>query len=338
MYLLEAFVLLVIAKWAYTSFYRRVHLKEELFDKGNAALAVSTAGYLFGIVIALGGVLLGPSAGWQADLTAIGLYGLMTIAMMLAASWLCEKVLLSRFDNTKEVVEDQNLGTAFVEAGVHIANGLILLAIQQGAGPWWAGLVFWALAQAVLLVLGRIYEMATPHSVHDELERDNAAVGLALAGALVGMGNIISLAVAGDFTGWKDGLTTFGADAAFGPGHPPRHPAAELRPPGSRRQPGRSADAGDAPHRRRSAGGLRLRGRQHAGRLGALTPAPEETRPTRDRRAHLAAPHARLAAGRPPPFPGVDLPAVGVAHRRRRGAVLVDRGPAPSATACGGRS
>ena len=215
-YLLEAFVLLVIAKWAYTSFYRRVHLKEELFDKGNAALAVSTAGYLFGIVIALGGVLLGPSAGWQADLTAIGLYGLMTIAMMLVASWLCEKVLLSRFDNTKEVVEDQNLGTAFVEAGVHIANGLILLAIQQGAGPWWAGLVFWALAQAVLLVLGRIYEMATPHSVHDELERDNAAVGLALAGALVGMGNIISLAVAGDFTGWKDGLTTFAADAAFG--------------------------------------------------------------------------------------------------------------------------
>ena len=215
-YLLEAFVLLVIAKWAYTSLYRRVHLKEELFDKGNVALAVSTAGYLFGIVIALGGVLAGPSAGWQADLTATALYGLMTIVMMLVASWLCEKVLLSRFDNTKEVVEDQNLGTAFVEAGVHIANGLILLAIQQGAGPWWAGLVFWALAQAVLLVLGRLYEMATPHSIHDQLERDNAAVGLALAGALVGMGNIISIAVAGDFAGWREGLTTFAADAAFG--------------------------------------------------------------------------------------------------------------------------
>ena len=215
-YLLEAFVLLVIAKWAYTSLYRRVQLKEELFDKGNVALAVSTAGYLFGIVIALGGVLAGPSAGWQADLTATALYGLMTIVMMLVASWLCEKVLLSRFDNTKEVVEDQNLGTAFVEAGVHIANGLILLAIQQGAGPWWAGLVFWALAQAVLLVLGRLYEMATPHSIHDELERDNAAVGLALAGALVGMGNIISIAVAGALAGWREGLTTFAADAAFG--------------------------------------------------------------------------------------------------------------------------
>jgi uncharacterized membrane protein YjfL (UPF0719 family) len=215
-YLLEAFVLLVIAKWAYTGLYRRVDLKQELFDKNNVALAVSTAGYLFGIVLALGGVLSGPSGGWLADLQAIALYGVMTIAMMLVASWLCEKVLLSRFNNTKEVVEDQNLGTAFVEAGVHIANGLILLAIQQGAGPWWVGVVFWALAQGVLMILGLLYEKATPHSIHDELEKDNAAVGLALAGALVGMGNIISLAVAGDFVTWGDSLITFGADVAFG--------------------------------------------------------------------------------------------------------------------------
>jgi len=215
-YLLEAFVLLVLAKWAYTGLYRRVCLREELFDKGNVALAVSTAGYLFGITLALGGVLVGPSAGWQADLQGIGLYGVMTIAMMLVASWLCEKVLLPSFNNTKEVVEDQNLGTGFVEAGVHIANGLILLAIQQGSGPWWVGVAFWALAQAALLIVGLLYERATPHSIHDELERDNAAVGLAFAGVLVGMSNIISLAVAGDFTGWRDGLITFGADVAFG--------------------------------------------------------------------------------------------------------------------------
>ncbi|MEC8990772.1 MAG: DUF350 domain-containing protein [Candidatus Latescibacterota bacterium] len=215
-YLLEAFVLLVLAKWAYTGLYRRVCLREELFDKGNVALAVSTAGYLFGITLALGGVLVGPSAGWQADLQGIGLYGVMTIAMMLVASWLCEKVLLPSFNNTKEVVEDQNLGTGFVEAGVHIANGLILLAIQQGSGPWWVGVAFWALAQAALLIVGLLYESSTPHSIHDELERDNAAVGLAFAGVLVGMSNIISLAVAGDFTGWRDGLITFGADVAFG--------------------------------------------------------------------------------------------------------------------------
>ena len=215
-YVLEAFVLMWIAKFAYTRIYRRVSLKEEIFGRANSALAVSTAGYLLGIAIALGGVLTGPSAGWQADLTSIALFGLQTVVMMLVASFICEKLLLHHFDNTREIVEDQNLGTAFVEAGLHIANGLILLSIQQGAGAWQTGVAFWAIAQVVLLLAGLLYEWTTPHSIHDELERDNAAVGLAFGGVLVGMGNIVSISVGGDFTGWGESLKLFAADVLFG--------------------------------------------------------------------------------------------------------------------------
>ncbi len=215
-YLLEAFVLLWIAKVAYTGVYRRVNLRREIFERGNNALAISTVGYLLGIVIALGGVLTGPSSGWEADLSSIALFGLQTVVLMLIASFLCEKILLPKFDNTKEVVEDQNLGTAFVEAGMHIANGLILLAIQQGSGEWWIALVFWALAQVALILVGLLYEVATPHSIHSELENDNAAVGLAFGGVLVGMGNIVSIAVAGDFVGWTSSLVLFASDAVFG--------------------------------------------------------------------------------------------------------------------------
>lgn len=215
-YVLEAFVLMWIAKFAYTRIYRRVSLKEEIFGRANSALAVSTAGYLLGIVIALGGVLTGPSAGLQADLTSIALFGLQTVVMMLIASFICEKLLLHHFDNTKEIVEDQNLGTAFVEAGLHIANGLILLSIQQGAGAWQTGIAFWAIAQIVLLLAGLLYEWTTSHSIHDELERDNAAVGLAFGGVLVGMGNIVSISVGGDFTGWAESLKLFAADVLFG--------------------------------------------------------------------------------------------------------------------------
>jgi uncharacterized membrane protein YjfL (UPF0719 family) len=215
-YLLEAFVLLWIAKVAYTKVYRRVDLKAELFDRNNHALAVAAAGYFLGIVLALGGALSGASVGWKADMTGIALYGLGTIVLMLLAGFLCEKVLLPHFDNTKEVVQDHNLGTAFVEAGMHLANGLIVLAITQGSGPWWSGVAFWVLAQVVLLLVGRLYEAVTPHSIHEQLERDNAAVGLAFGGVLVGMGNIISVAVAGDFIGWLEGLEVFGLDALFG--------------------------------------------------------------------------------------------------------------------------
>ena len=215
-YLLEAFVLLFIAKQVYARVFRRVDLVEELYGRNNHALAVAVTGYFFGISLALGGALSGSSQGWQADLIGIALYGVLAIVLMVIAGFLCEKVLLPHFDNTTEIIRDQNMGTAFVEAGMHIANGLIVLAIVQGTGPIWSGIAFWLLAQVVLLLAGRLYEMITPHSIHRELERDNAAVGLAFGGLLVGMGNIISIAVAGDYAGWRAGLETFGVDVAFG--------------------------------------------------------------------------------------------------------------------------
>lgn len=215
-YILEAFALLWLAKLAYTGLHRRVDLNTELFGRNNTALAVALAGYLLGVVFALGGALSGPSAGWQADLAGIALSGLKAIALMLVASFLCERALLPHFDNTKEIVQDQNLGAAFVEAGLHLANGLIILSILQGQGPWWSGLAFWVLAQGVLLLAGLLYEWITPHHVHRELERDNAAVGLAFGGGLVGMGNILSLAAGGDFVGWQESLTFFAEDALFG--------------------------------------------------------------------------------------------------------------------------
>ena len=237
-YLLEAFVLLYIAKLVYSKIFRKVDLKAELYARNNYALAVAVSGYFFGICLALGGALVGQSQGWQADLIAIGLYGILAIVLMLIAGFLCEKVLLHSFSNTKEIIEDQNLGTAFVEAGIHIANGLIVLAIVNGdysgwlvglqvfamdvgfgfvpLGPLVSGIAFWLLAQVVLIVAGRLYEMITPHSIHDELERDNAAVGLAFAGLLVGMGNIISIAVAGDYSGWLVGLQVFAMKVGFG--------------------------------------------------------------------------------------------------------------------------
>ena len=215
-YVLEAFLLLWIAKAAYTRVYRRVDLKEELFGRNNHVLAVSTTGYLLGIIIALGGALVGPDMGWRANLREIALYGIEAIVLMLIASFLCEKVLLPHFDNTREVVEKRNLGAAFVEAGMHLANGLIVLAINQGEGAWWIGVVFWVLAQVALILIGLLYEVATPHRIHEELKRGNAAVGLAFGGALVGMGNVVSLAATGDFSDWTGDLIGFAGYAVFG--------------------------------------------------------------------------------------------------------------------------
>ncbi len=230
-YILEAFILFWFAKLAYSKLYRRVDLNVELFTRDNQAVAISMVGYYFGILLAFGGAISGESQGLRADVMTIAIYGLSSIILMLLASFMCEKVLLPTFNNTKEVVEDRNLGVGFVEAGVYIANGLIILRVSQGnvqASSSTANtlsavgysilvlIVFWLLAQVVLIIAGRLYELMTPYKIHEEMERDNAAVGLAFGGALIGIGNIVSVAVRGDFTSWTDSLTLFAADATFG--------------------------------------------------------------------------------------------------------------------------
>ena len=230
-YILEAFVLLWIAKFAYSRLYRRVELNAELFNRDNQALAISTVGFYFGILIAFGGAISGESQGLRTDVFTIGIYGLSAIVLMLLASVMCEKILLPTFNNTKEVVQDRNLGVGFVEAGVYIANGLIILGASEGAvaatspvarafGALGSGmlvlLAFWLLAQVVLMIAGRLYEMVTPYRFLEELERDNAAVGLAFGGALIGIGNIIGLAAGGDFTGWSNSLMLFAVDVTSG--------------------------------------------------------------------------------------------------------------------------
>ena len=111
-YLLEGFLLLVIAKSLYLKLYRKVDLNAELFGNNNLALAVSLCGYLLAICMALGGAISGPESGILSDLVQIAVYGVITIIVMLVAGYVCEKILLPGFDNTKEIVEDKNLGTA----------------------------------------------------------------------------------------------------------------------------------------------------------------------------------------------------------------------------------
>ena len=215
-YLFEGFVLLWIAKSLYVKIYHRVDLNLELFGNNNHALAVSTSGYLLAICIALGGAISGPDSGIISDSFSIIRYGLITIAIMLLAGFICEKILLPGFNNTKEIVTDQNMGTAFVEAGLHIANGLVILSILQGQGTWQSDIVFWIMAQIVFIISSRLYEALTSYSIHKELERDNAAVGLALAGVFIALGNIISIAVSGDFTGWQTDIKSFAINVFFG--------------------------------------------------------------------------------------------------------------------------
>ncbi len=211
LYLAVVLVLLVIGKWVYDGLHRRFVLRTELVEKDNLAVALAVAGYYLGLVIVLGGVVSGPASfNVLDDVIGLVIFGLLGIVLLNLSAWINDKVVFSKFDNEKEIVEDRNAGMGAVEGGNYVAVGLITAGAMSGEGGVLPGMVFWVLGLVALIVAGLLYDKITSYDLHEQIEKDNVAVGVAFAGVLVGFGNIIRLAGDGDFVSWNESLTEFG--------------------------------------------------------------------------------------------------------------------------------
>ena len=144
------------------------------------------------------------------DVIGLVIFGVLGIVLLNLSAWINDKVVFSKFDNEKEIVEDRNAGMGAVEGGNYVAVGLITAGAMSGEGGLLPGLVFWVLGLVALIVAGLLYDKITSYDLHEQIEKDNVAVGVAFAGVLVGFGNIIRLAGDGDFVSWNESLTEFG--------------------------------------------------------------------------------------------------------------------------------
>lgn len=215
-YLVCVLILFLIGKLVFDQLHRRWSLRDQLIEEDNTALAIAVTGYYFGLVLALGGILSGEATHWVDDVIDIFFYGLLSIFLLNLSSWINDRVILSSFSNEKEIIEDRNVGTGLIEAGNHIAVGLIVWGAVSGEGDLITAAAFWILGQAALILGGLVYNWITPFDIHAEIERGNVAVGAAFAGVLIALGNIVRVAIAGDFISWEVNLMRLGTFAAFG--------------------------------------------------------------------------------------------------------------------------
>jgi uncharacterized membrane protein YjfL (UPF0719 family) len=215
--LLVGFGVFWLGQLAYRTLFRRMELNLELFVKDNPAVAIALVGYYLGIVIALGGVLGQPAANWQDRLLGLATYGAMVIVLMLAGAWVGDRLILRCFTCDREILEERNVGAASVEAGNHIANGLILNAALAGeGGSWLVGLVCWFLGLGVLVLVSVAYPRVASYDVFGEIQkRNNPAAGVALAGLLIATGNIVRVAFSGEFQNWLISFVQYGLSLLF---------------------------------------------------------------------------------------------------------------------------
>ena len=213
-------VLLVLAK-AVQDLVTPYKIGEQLTHRDNIALALSISGYYLGVVIVFLGALFQPGAGpvadglgftsdYWGDVLRVFLYSLVGIGVLNVARIVVDRLVLYKFDTEKEIITDQNAGAGAVEFGVYVAIGLIIAGSisGEGGGPEHS-LAFLGLGMLALILYTLFYELTTSYKIHEEIERDNVAVGVALGGNLIAIGIVSFKSIAGDFVGWEQGIASF---------------------------------------------------------------------------------------------------------------------------------
>jgi uncharacterized membrane protein YjfL (UPF0719 family) len=220
-YVIGAFIMFAIGKVVYDLIHKKINVKDELVEKDNFAFSIAHTGYLAGLLLAIGGSIVGPSNGIINDFIDMGIYGALSIILLNLSIIINDKVILRKFSVYKEIIEDRNEGTGVVEAAVAIASGLIIFGAVSGEGTglvhgMLTATVFWAVGQVVLIVASLIYNFTLSYDVFGEIEKDNVAVGVAFAGVLVAIANLVRYAVSGDFISWADSFSKLGIELVVG--------------------------------------------------------------------------------------------------------------------------
>ena len=211
-YLFVSCVMLFLSKFLFDKF--SIFKPEAEVKNSNYTAIIAFCGYIIGMAFILVGAFVGPSSRtFRLDLAMYIAYALVGMFLMTTSGFVTRKIMLNRFDNAKELLQDKNIGTAAVYFGFYIAHGLIIAACVNGeVGGLISSVFYYVLSVCFMFLFLRVYDFLTPYSVHDELENDNYAVGIALAGNIIAIGLILMKATLGDVVGWKSSLITYFVD------------------------------------------------------------------------------------------------------------------------------
>ncbi|MFQ5561616.1 MAG: DUF350 domain-containing protein [Nitrospinota bacterium] len=220
----EVLFFLLLAKWVYSKISQFSFL-HELTEKDNLAFSITLIGYLSGVAIILLGIISEDSSMIELatleaaktgklqempnmfliQISDVAVYSMLGIILLLLSRVVSDRFLLPHFSIYKEIIEDKNAGTGVVLFASFISTALIINASLSGEGSAFIScIVFFIIGQAILILFTRLYQFITPFDIHDEIEKDNVAVGCSFAGTLLGIGILVSKGITGEFDGFAD--------------------------------------------------------------------------------------------------------------------------------------
>jgi uncharacterized membrane protein YjfL (UPF0719 family) len=220
-YVFSGLIIFAIGKLLFKLTHLKTNIQQELVDKDNFAFILSYVGYFTGVLITIGGCVVGESYGFWIDIQHIFIYGILSIILLQISNFLGDKFILPNFHIKKEIIDDKNEGTGIITAVIYIANGLILYGallgesngIVEGITTF---VIYWLLGNFMLIIASKIYGLWINYNIHDEIEKDNVAAGVAFAGAILALGIIIMNALIEPFFDWTTTLINVSVQMILG--------------------------------------------------------------------------------------------------------------------------
>ncbi len=175
---------------------------EELTSRDNPAFGIYFAGYILGLAVALAGTISGLGDHLVENLAGITLNSVLAILLMRLSTLVNDRLVLYRFDDKKEIIDDRNAATAFVYIGSFLATGLMINGVLTGESASLPLMVrdivfYWFVGQLILIGGGRVFQLITHYDVLAVIEKDNVAAGICLGFFLAAQGAIARMAIAG---------------------------------------------------------------------------------------------------------------------------------------------
>ena len=207
---LAAVVLLVIARGVY-QLVLGISMTEALIHHDNKAAAIALAGFLLGVIQVIIPVFSGPRHSFWNDLANVAAYGVAGIVVLtisgLIFTWYCTLT----GTNLKEQIGQGNVAAGIVAAGAYLAvSGLTSGILIGDGGQLLPTIVFWAAGLVAIIVLTHLFRLLTAYDDAALISQGNVAAALGFAGLLIAVGMMVGYSVAGTFTGYKEGFTSFG--------------------------------------------------------------------------------------------------------------------------------
>lgn len=213
----EAFLLLLIAflfkaMITHRGYTEQVH---KLTQEDNLASAVDVSTYLFAVLVTLLDSLALEGESLISQASDVAYIGVAIIIMIELSQQITDRLLFKGISIQEQIHKHANLSVALARGALVIAISMMVRGVLANPQPWLTLAPWLFIGLICIALLGAFFQWLTPYDDLEEINQNNLAAALPLAGAWLASGITVEAAITGESTNLLSELVAVGLYLVF---------------------------------------------------------------------------------------------------------------------------